>query len=88
MSPGEVLSSSGSVGVSLIMWSTCGIISSCGALCILELGLMFPESGGAYVYIQEALDVGLQHLLVVIQSGENHNFPAFAEIIIVQSQIQ
>ena len=55
MSPGEVLSSSGSVGISLIMWSVCGVISCIGALCCLELGLIYPESGGAYIYIDEGL---------------------------------
>ena len=55
MSPGDVLESSGSVGLSLVMWSTCGIISSLGALCALELGLLFPASGGSYVYIYHGL---------------------------------
>ena len=45
----------GSVGLALIMWSACGIISLFGALCALELGLMFPASGGAYVYIHNGL---------------------------------
>ena len=30
MSPGSVLASSGSVGLSFIMWASCGIISSLG----------------------------------------------------------
>jgi amino acid transporter len=55
MSPGEVLAGSGSVGISLIMWVACGAISCIGALCCLELGLLYPESGGAYIYIDKGL---------------------------------
>ena len=55
MSPGDVLESSGSVGLSLVMWTICGLICCMGALCALELGLLYPASGGSYVYIHYGL---------------------------------
>ena len=46
---------SGSVGMSLLIWAASGIVSMLGGLCYVELGLMLPESGGEYIYINEAL---------------------------------
>ena len=46
---------SGSVGMSLVVWSGSGILAMLGGLCYVELGLMMPESGGEYIYIKEAM---------------------------------
>lgn len=53
IAPSAVLTYTGSVGLSLIMWVIGGLINLCLALCYTELGTMFPKSGGAYAYILE-----------------------------------
>ncbi|XP_069182603.1 Y+L amino acid transporter 2-like [Procambarus clarkii] len=54
VSPKGVLLYSGSVGMSLVVWVACGILSMVGALCFAELGTMIPESGGMYTYLHRA----------------------------------
>ncbi|KAL7644581.1 UNVERIFIED_CONTAM: hypothetical protein RMT77_004118 [Armadillidium vulgare] len=53
ISPKGVLLGSGSIGLTLIIWTICGFFSFMGALAFSELGTLFPESGGQYVYYLE-----------------------------------
>ena len=51
VSPGGVLRHTGSIGLALIVWIICGLVSAIGAYCYSELGLIIRKSGGDYAYV-------------------------------------
>ncbi|XP_053402907.1 b(0,+)-type amino acid transporter 1-like [Mercenaria mercenaria] len=54
ISPKGVLTETGSIGLSLTVWVSSGIIMILGTLSYGELGTMIPKSGGEYHYLMEA----------------------------------
>lgn len=51
ISPKGVLKNAGSVGMCLIVWVICGVLSLCAAMVYSELGILIPKSGGDYPYL-------------------------------------
>ena len=41
-----------SVGVYLLQWAVCGVLSALGAICYIELACVVPLSGGETVYLK------------------------------------
>ncbi|KAH8650506.1 high affinity methionine permease [Tricladium varicosporioides] len=51
--PSSITSGVGSVGAALLLWTAGALISFCGLAVWLELGCMFPMSGGEKVYLEK-----------------------------------
>jgi len=54
LTSGHILQVLPSPGLLLTVWLAGGLITICGALSFAELGGIFPEAGGPYLYIREA----------------------------------
>lgn len=54
LTPSQIAGHLKSPALILIVWTLGGIITLTGALTFAELGSMFPEAGGVYVYLKEA----------------------------------
>ena len=57
VSPTGILERTGSVAMSLIVWTACGIVSMFGALAYVELGTMITSSGAECSYFMELYGV-------------------------------
>ena len=55
IAPTGVLRGTGSVGMSLTVWTICGLLNLLLALCYAELGSAIPVAGGDYAYIYQVL---------------------------------
>ncbi|XP_076032321.1 L-type amino acid transporter sobremesa isoform X2 [Oratosquilla oratoria] len=54
VSPKGLLQRTESVGLSLVVWAACGVLSLLGALCYVELGCLIPTSGAEHTYFLTA----------------------------------
>ncbi len=52
--PSSVAQAAGSAHAVLLLWTAGGVVTLCLALCVAELGTMFPRAGGAFVYLRES----------------------------------
>ncbi|EMD32234.1 hypothetical protein CERSUDRAFT_118872 [Gelatoporia subvermispora B] len=68
--PSSILNSVGSVGASLMLWVLGFVLSFCGLFIWLELGTMFPRSGGEKVYL-EAIYKKPRHLATVLYAANS-----------------
>ncbi|KAI5845099.1 putative methionine permease [Morchella snyderi] len=50
--PGTILITAGSPGMSLVLWTLGSLISFCGLAVLLEFGTMLPKSGGVKLYLE------------------------------------
>jgi len=55
LTPSQIAGYLSSPWLILLVWGTGGLITLTGALTFAELGAMFPEAGGVYVYLKEGL---------------------------------
>ncbi|TPP64071.1 Large neutral amino acids transporter small [Fasciola gigantica] len=55
VSPAGILSSTKSIGLSLVMWVATGVFSILGACVYAELGILLPKNGGDYIYIHHVI---------------------------------
>jgi APA family basic amino acid/polyamine antiporter len=54
MKPATMAAQLGSPYLLIIVWIVAGLVSLFGAMAFAELGTMFPETGGQYVYLRKA----------------------------------
>ncbi|KAJ5991065.1 hypothetical protein N7522_011272 [Penicillium canescens] len=50
--PGSIVKSAGSIGLTLLVWLVGTILSACGMAVSMEYGCMLPRSGGEKVYLE------------------------------------
>ncbi|KAJ8041844.1 Cystine/glutamate transporter [Holothuria leucospilota] len=63
---GVLRGSSGSIGVSLIMWVVGAFHASTGAMCYTELALYYRQSGGSYIFLRSVYGPALGFLKIWI----------------------
>ncbi|CAJ0964086.1 unnamed protein product, partial [Mesorhabditis belari] len=50
ITPGSILEQTGSIGLSLAVWTGCGLVSILGSICYIELGTSIPDPGCDFAY--------------------------------------
>ncbi len=62
LTPGLIAARLPSPGLLLGVWVGGGLVTLCGALTFAELGAMYPQAGGQYIYLREAYGAGAAFL--------------------------
>ncbi|KNG87202.1 putative methionine permease [Aspergillus nomiae NRRL 13137] len=52
--PGSIVKSAGSIGLTLLLWLVGTVLAACGMAVSMEFGCMLPRSGGDKVYLEYA----------------------------------
>ena len=87
MTPGIIAAGLPSPGLLLAVWLAGGLITLCGALSFAELGAMYPQAGGQYIYLREAYGPGAAFLFgwaffgFIMCGGQAALAVAFAEFL-------
>lgn len=92
--PAAILSLSGSVGLSLIMWVVGWFIAAAGTAVYLEFGTGIPKNGGEKVYLEyvyrrpKFLVTGLYTGYVILLGWASGNSVIFGEFILNAAQVE
>lgn len=62
ISPKGIARGSGSIGLAMVNWTICGVVSILGAFCYAELGTVIKQSGAEYVYMDRAYGDAMSYL--------------------------
>lgn len=73
ISPKGMMEGCGSVGLTLLLWVGCGLLSTMGALVYAELGTAVPRSGGEHAYLLYVFTGGKDNL----KRGGSGRVPSF-----------
>lgn len=69
ITPRDILSLSGSFGLSLVLWIIGGILAVGGGLCFIELSLLIKKSGGEYCFLKEAYSFKKKYKIFEVFGG-------------------
>ncbi len=61
ITPKSILCSTGSFGMSMIVWTIGGMVAMAGGLCYVELALLIRNSGADYSYLKEPYSFGKKY---------------------------
>lgn len=68
MTPGGILSSTGSFGMSMVVWIVASVNSFLSALCYAELALLLKESGAEYIFARHAYGEMVAYLVIMSEA--------------------
>jgi APA family basic amino acid/polyamine antiporter len=87
LTPSQIAAQLPSPGMIMLVWALGGVIALAGALTFAELGSMFPQAGGVYVYLREGYGdlfgflYGWAYLLVITSGAMAALTIAFASYL-------
>ncbi|CAL1538495.1 unnamed protein product [Lymnaea stagnalis] len=80
ISPKGMIEGCGSVGLTLVLWCLCGLLTTMGALSYAELGTMIPESGGEHAYLMYTFNKNRKGSTTKYKLLSSHGSRSFARV--------